>query len=219
MPRPHAPDCRWHYCHRKRQRRDRSPASAARQRRDRSPPASTTTQDDHVEAAKAWNAFHAQRDYRKKRPGNLGTDMRSSGYVPQNDANFTTVCPICHHKFGGGQQGLARLRQPLSQTVPEFLGRLGGGPTCQTCIPNLDAQNLIRVLLHCDRGFRAPNNLPTGGVDMVALNEVPRVWWRFFGTQWSETGKMFTVRIALNIDPYPQRPGSVAQWMAAVESI
>ncbi|KAA8896264.1 hypothetical protein FN846DRAFT_893413 [Sphaerosporella brunnea] len=97
-----------------------------------------------------------------------------------NDAKFLTLCPICHHKFRGGQERLAQLRQHLSQTVPEFLARIGGRARIQTCIPDLDAQNLIRVLLHCDKGFRGSNNLPPGGVDMAPLNAVPRFWWRFF---------------------------------------
>ncbi|KAA8910300.1 hypothetical protein FN846DRAFT_905056 [Sphaerosporella brunnea] len=99
----------------------------------------------------------------------------------------------------------------LSQTVQEFLARIGGRTTIQTCVPDIDAQNLIAVLLHCDKGFRDPNNLPTGGVDMAPLNKVPHFWWRFFGKQWSETGKMFAVRLAPNMNRYPQRSSSVRQ--------
>ncbi|KAA8897521.1 hypothetical protein FN846DRAFT_992388 [Sphaerosporella brunnea] len=149
----------------------------------------------------------------------LPGDTQHPGYVPQHDANHKILCPLCHHQFRGGQQGLSQLRQHLSQTVPEFRARMRNGPTIQTCLQDLDAYNLLRVLLHCDNGFRHPNNLPTGAVDMPALHSVPRFWWRFFGMHWTDSCRMFAVRIAENAPPYPPRPGSVAQRMAAVENI
>jgi hypothetical protein len=118
-----------------------------------------------------------------------------------------------------GQQGLTQLRQHLSQTVLEILARMRNGQTIQTCVQDLGAYNLIRVLLHCNRGFRHPNNLPTGGFDMPALHSVPCFWWGFFGMQWTDSPRMFAVRLAPNVHPYPQPPGSVAQWMAAIENI
>ncbi|KAA8897383.1 hypothetical protein FN846DRAFT_893095 [Sphaerosporella brunnea] len=149
----------------------------------------------------------------------LPGDTQHPGYIPRPDQNFSTVCPLCHHVFRGGPQGLTQLRQHLSQSVPEFLARLPGGPTIALCVNSLDAQNLIRLILHCDSSFRAPNNVPTGAVSMVALNTVPRFWWRLFGLQWREVGPMFAVRLRTDSQPYPPRPGTVAQWMAAVESI
>ncbi|KAA8912572.1 hypothetical protein FN846DRAFT_994079 [Sphaerosporella brunnea] len=87
------------------------------------------------------------------------------------------------------------------------------GPTAE------HGKNLIRLIVHCDSGFRAPNNLSPGAVDMVALNSEPRFRWRFFGLQWKEISPMFAVLLAVGSQLYAQRPGTVAQWMAAVESI
>ncbi|KAA8907602.1 hypothetical protein FN846DRAFT_906539 [Sphaerosporella brunnea] len=88
----------------------------------------------------------------------------------------------------------------LSHKVLEFLARMRNGQTIQTCLQDLGTYNLIRVLLHCNRGFRHPNNLPTGGVDMPALHSVPCFWWGFFEMQWTDSPRMFA-------------------WMAAIENI
>ncbi|KAA8893799.1 hypothetical protein FN846DRAFT_913636 [Sphaerosporella brunnea] len=109
---------------------------------------------------------------------------------------------------------------PLNnQNFMMFLVPLPCSPRITLCVNNLDAQNLIRVIIHCDSGFRAPKHLPTGSVNMVALNSVPQFWRRFFGLQWKEIAQMFAVRLAVGSQPYAHRPGTVAQWMTAVESI
>ncbi|KAA8893571.1 hypothetical protein FN846DRAFT_895869 [Sphaerosporella brunnea] len=149
----------------------------------------------------------------------LPGDTQHPAYVPQNDANHVVLCPLCHHTFVGSGQGLTQLRQHLLQTVPEFCERMRNRPTVRSCPQDLDVYNLIRVLLHCDAGFRHPKNLPTGAVDMPALQSVPRFSWRFFGMHWTDSARTFVVGVATHNDAYPPLPGSVAQWMAAVENI